>query len=283
MTAARVPHPDLPVDAFDDPSIHDLLTLERLEHDVFRGWSPNQARKRVFGGQVAAQALRAAQQTVDGERYAHSLHAYFLRAGDWRQPILFRVDRIRDGRSFVTRRVVAIQYGEAIFHLDVSFQPDEDGFEFESPAAVELPGAPPDDLGPDGFAGIVDSRQVTVEDTPEAHRPARWIWFRVPGVDPADRPLTTAGLVYASDHGPVGAVKRAHLDEPGIDKTMAASLDHLVWMHRPTDLNDWHFYDLRPSASNGARGLAHGTIHRADGTHVATVTQEGLVRPWRDR
>ena len=89
--------------------------------------------------------------------------------------------------------------------------------------------------------------------------------------------------MYASDHGPVGAVKRAHLDEPGIDKTMAASLDHLVWMHRPTDLNDWHFYDLRPSASNGARGLAHGTIHRADGTHVATVTQEGLVRPWRDR
>lgn len=283
MSASRIPHPDLPIDAFDNASIHDLLSLERLEHDVFRGWSPAKKRTRVFGGQVAAQAVRAAQATVEEGLWVHSLHAYFLRAGDWRQPILFRVDRIRDGRSFVTRRVVAIQYGEAIFHLDASFQRDEDGYEHQAGAAVELPGGPPPDLEPDGFAGVVDSRQVSVDDTPESQRPARWIWFRIPGVDADDRALTQAALVYASDHGPVGAVKRAHLDEPDIDRTMAASLDHLIWLHRPTDLSEWHFYDLRPSASHGARGLAHGTIHRADGTHVASVTQEGLVRPWRDR
>jgi acyl-CoA thioesterase II len=286
MTAARIPHPDLPVDALDKPSLIDVLTLERLEHDIFRGWSPAKRLTRVFGGQVAAQAIRAAQETVDDDGlHLHSLHAYFLRGGDWRQPILFRVDRIRDGRSFVTRRVVAIQYGEAIFHLDASFQRDEEGYEFQvgSTEAVDLPTFAPDDVPPDSFAGLVDSRQIDNNDIPTGERPARWIWFRIPGIDPADRGLTSAALVYASDHGPVGSTKRPHLGEPGIDRTMSASLDHLVWFHRSTDLSQWHFYDLRPASSHGARGLAHGSIYRQDGTLVASVVQEGLVRPWRDR
>jgi len=286
MTATPVPHPDAPTDAFDDPSILDLLTLERLEHDIFRGWSPAKARTRVFGGQVAAQAIRAAQETIDVDRgmFLHSLHAYFLRAGDWRQPILFRVDRIREGRSFVTRRVVAIQYGEAIFHLDASFQHDEDGYEYqvEASLAADIPSVKPDEVARDEFAGIVDSRQVLDIDMPDEMKSSRWIWFRVPGVDSSDRRLTNAALVYASDHGPVGAVKRSHLGVPGIDKTMAASLDHLVWLHRPTDLSEWHFFDSGSPTSHGARGLAHGTIHRHDGVLVATVSQEALVRPWRD-
>ncbi len=285
-SARSVPNPDSPIDALTDPTLLDLLDLEQLEHDIFRGWSPDQKRTRVFGGQVAAQALRAAQRTIAGDTAlaTHSLHAYFLRGGDWRHPILYRVDRIRDGRSFATRRVVAIQYGEAVFNLEASFHIAEPGYEHqvEMTPVIELTGMHPDEVDADGFSGVVDSRAIPIESIPSAYAPARWLWFRAPQLAGASEGMTSAGIIYASDHGPVGAARRPHEGNPQLNRSMSASLDHLVWIHRPTDLGDWHFYDLRPSTTAAARGLAHGTIHRIDGTLVATTVQEALIRPWRE-
>jgi len=282
MATAAIPTPDGPIDALEQPSLLDLLDIERVEQDIFRGRSPTRERIRVFGGQVAAQAIRSAQMTVTGEgHHLHSMHAYFLRGGDWRHPILYRVDRIRDGRSFSTRRVVAIQYGEAIFNLEASFQIDEPGMEFQQDMYPLDVG--PDDVEADHAAGIVDSREVPAELIPADVGPARWIWFRVADQLPADRAVQDAALIYASDHGPMGALRTPHVGDERINKMMGASLDHLVWIHRPVDMSQWHFYDNRPSSNSGARGLAHGSIYNADGALVATTAQEGLIRPWRDR
>ncbi len=267
-----------------DPTLAELLDIEKLEEDIFRGRSPDQERLRVFGGQVAAQAVRAAQDTITGEGHVlHSSHAYFLRAGDFRVPILYRVDRIRDGRTFSTRRVVAIQHGEAIFNLEASFQRPEPGLVHQ----VEMVehGTDPDDLEPDEFSSLshlLDSRQVPPSMIPAEVGPARWIWFRFREDLPEDREFLAAALTYASDHGPIGALRRPHMGDPRLDRLMAASLDHLIWYHRTTDLNSWHFFDLRPVSTSAARGLARGLIHSAEGILAASVAQEGLIRPWRD-
>jgi acyl-CoA thioesterase II len=262
----------------DVPRLVDILTLERLEVDLFRGRSPHEDRIRVFGGQAVAQSLRAAQLTVGPDRFVHSLHGYFLQAGDWRRPIVYQVDRIRDGRSFTTRRVVAVQQGRAIFNLEASFQVPESGLRHQ----VDMPsGVPdPDSAVRDRFAGVVDSREVRWRDIPAERRPARWLWFRVPEELPADPHLHTAALAYASDHGPMGGLRAPH-GGYGADLAMQASLDHLLWFHAPVDAGQWHFYECRPSVTHGARGLAHGTVHSADGTLVAVTTQEGLIRPRR--
>lgn len=282
MAMAAVPTPDGPIDALTSPTLEQILDLEKIEEDIFRGRSPHRDRVRVFGGQVAAQSIRAAQSTITGGgHHLHSMHAYFLRGGDWRHPILYRVDRIRDGRSFSTRRVVAIQYGEAIFNLEASFQISEPGLTFQQ--EMYPPNVAPDDLDRDDFSGLIDSREIPQDSIPADVGPARWIWFRAAGEVPADRDFQIAGLIYASDHGPMGAMRNAHVGDARLDKMMGASLDHLVWLHRDVDLSHWHFYDLRASTNHGARGLAHGSIHRADGTLVATTTQEGLIRPWRER
>ena len=238
----------------------------------------------MFGGQVAAQAVRAAQETITGEGHMlHSSHAYFLRAGDYRVPILYRVDRIRDGRTFSTRRVVAIQHGEAIFNLEASFQRPEPGLVHQ--VAMADHGIDPETLEPDEFSSmseLLDSRQVPPGMIPAEVGPARWIWFRFREELPDDRRFAAAALTYASDHGPIGALRRPHLGDPRLERLMAASLDHLIWYHRPSDLNRWHFYDLRPVSTAAARGLARGLIHTSEGELVASVAQEGLIRPWRD-
>ncbi len=273
-----------PPPVLDDPSLAELLDIEKLEEDIFRGRSPDQKRLRVFGGQVAAQAVRAAQDTITGEgQLLHSSHAYFLRAGDYRVPILYRVDRIRDGRTFSTRRVVAIQHGEAIFNLEASFQRPEPGLVHQVPMADH--GTDPDALDPDEFSAmsqLLDSRQVPPSMIPPEIGPARWIWFRFREELPDDISFGAAALTYASDHGPIGALRRPHAGDPRLDRMMAASLDHLIWYHRPSNLNDWHFYDLRPVSTAAARGLARGLIHSLDGVLVASVAQEGLIRPWRE-
>lgn len=267
----------------DTPSLVDILNLETIDVDLYRGASPDTQRQRVFGGQVAGQALVAAGRTVDPERHVHSLHAYFLRPGDTTVPIVYHVDRIRDGRSFTTRRVVASQRGKAIFHLSASFQVLEPGFEHQRP----MPAAPhPDELErlsselPEegdqtgyiaGYSAI-DLRRVAGPDDR-----CQQAWFRITEHLP-DQPLAhVCAAAYASDLTLLGAALRPHDFSPG--GIQGASLDHAMWFHRPFRADDWLLYDQESPSASGARGLAIGYLHTAAGDLVATVVQEGLMRP----
>lgn len=264
-----------------------LLDLERIDRDIFRGANPDTggARQgRVFGGQVASQALMAATRTVEAEHRVNSLHAYFLRPGRPGVPITYAIDRIRDGSSFTTRRVVAIQEGEAIFNLDASFHREEPGLEFELPAPLDhVP--PPEDVarsrqGGAGHRRAIDAREFT-EPRP---RPTstRSMWMRTDGPLPDDPVVHACVLVFMSDSGPVGAARRPLLPNAaeGPDhRMMSASLDHTMWFHRPVRADQWLLYDLEAVAASNARGLARGTIYTGDGHTVATVTQEVLLRP----
>lgn len=266
----------------------DLLDLEVIDRDLFRARNPESRwNHRVFGGQVAAQALRAATLTVGDEHRPHSLHSYFLRPGRPGVPIVLLVDRIRDGRSFTTRRVVARQNGEAIFSLAASFHKDEPGREYQVPPA---PVPPPD--RPDGWADSPMRRFATATpfeiremaaDGPDdrgVYASARRIWIRTRGTMPDDPDLHACMLTFVSDMGVVFAARIA-LGPPftlGAPGTFAASLDHAVWFHRPLRADKWVLYDLVPVSNSGARGLVHGTMHGADGTLGVSVSQEALLR-----
>jgi len=254
----------------------DLLDLEPIEVNLFRGVSPRDSRPRVFGGQVAGQALVAAGRTVEAGPRVHSLHAYFLRPGDPAVPIVYEVDRIRDGRSFTTRRVVAIQHGEAIFNLAASFHGDEPGFEHSAP----MPDVPPPESLPTPAAPPgADDRPIDVRPVAGGSR----AWIRADGDLPADDPLLHACVVaYASDLTLLDTTLSRHGlsigDHPGV---MLASLDHAMWFHRPFRADDWLLYDQESPAAAGARGLARGSIFTRSGGLVVSVVQEGLVRPLR--
>ena len=269
----------------------EVLDLERLDRDLFR--SPeasthHPAGMRLFGGQVAAQALRAATLTVDTDHHPHSLHGYFLRPGDPEVPLILHVDRIRDGSSFTTRRVVAVQGGEAIFSLSSSFHKDEDGGEY-APAMPE--GIPePDD--PDAEWEVTmfaeynrrspfEIRELPMEpkDDRGRHGSTRRIWIRTRGPLPEDRSLRACVAAFVSDLGAVFAAARTVGGGPGT--IMGASLDHAVWFHRPLPLDEWTLYDIHPVSSGGARGLVRGAMYRRDGTLAVSVAQEALVRPLR--
>jgi acyl-CoA thioesterase II len=274
----------------------DLLELETLEENLFRGVSPDEDRQRVFGGQVAAQALVAAGRTVDDDRRVHSLHAYFLRSGDPNIPIVYDVDRIRDGRSFTTRRVVAIQHGKAIFNLAASFQVVEDGPDH----SMEMPDVPgPEELptyreliepfldrfSPGFVEWLVRERPIDSRPTdtpkwldPGPRQPEQDVWIRANGQLPDDPLLHACVLAYASDLTLLDTATLPHAI--GYDRGfMMASLDHAMWFHRPFRIDEWLLYhQLSPSAS-GARGLALGHVFRADGALAITVMQEGLLRP----
>ncbi|MGH4010963.1 MAG: acyl-CoA thioesterase II [Pseudonocardiaceae bacterium] len=269
-----------------------LLDLERIEDDVFRGVSPPESPVRVFGGQVAAQALVAAGRTVPSERGVHSLHAYFIRGGDPQVPIAYEVDRIRDGRSFTTRRVVAIQHGKAIFALSASFQLPQEGLDH----ADEMPEvAPPerlDDLKawasragdtaltrmplpfdlryvtPPVWAGMGDESK-----SGEHHR----LWLRADGALPDDPLVHVCVLAYASDLTLLWSVAAGHGHAMGQD-LVAASLDHAMWFHRPFRADDWVLHDCVSPSATGGRGLATGRFFSRDGRLIASVVQEGLVR-----
>jgi len=282
-------------DPLDD--LVSLLDLEQLEVDLYRGFSPPEHRLRVFGGQVAAQSLVAAGRTVgDGrgfERPVHSLHAYFLRPGDPRIPILYQVDRIRDGKSFTTRRVAAIQRGEPVFHLSASFHSPEVGVSHQEqmpsvPDPETLPTweeamAPYRDQLGDWFdrPRPMDVRHVgtplrtsPVESTPRP--PTHRVWFRADGTLPDD-PLTHACLAaYASDMTLLDTVMMPH----GLIWTegVQVSLDHAMWFHRPFRADEWLLYDQHSPTAAGARGLATGTIFTRDGALAVSVVQEGLLR-----
>jgi acyl-CoA thioesterase-2 len=280
--------------ALDD--LLDLLELETLEVNLFRGLSPDEDRQRVFGGQVAAQALVAAGRTVEAGRPVHSLHAYFLRPGDPNIPIVYEVDRIRDGKSFTTRRVVAIQHGRAIFNLQSSFHAIETGPDHSAP----MPPVPdPDELptfreriegsvnrlGPEATEWLVRERPIEsrpVEDphflAPAPRPPAQDVWIRANGPLPDDPLIHACVVAYASDLTLLDTATLPHAI--GYDGNfMMASLDHAMWFHRPFRADEWLLYhQLSPSAS-GARGLALGHVFRRDGDIVVTVMQEGLLRP----
>ncbi|MBZ9855335.1 acyl-CoA thioesterase II [Mesorhizobium sp. CA13] len=273
-----------------------ILDLERLEHNLYRGRSPQVEWQRVFGGQTIAQALVAAQRTVEPDRYVHSLHGYFMRPGDIKVPIIYEVDRIRDGGSFTTRRVLAIQHGNAIFSLEASFQVDEKGLEHQF--------ALPDDVPPP--EGLKTQRQLleNADRVPEAVRrfwarerplelrpvnlqhyesrdklpPRQNVWIRLAGPVPDDRALQSVLLAYLSDMTLLDTSTFAHgrgLFDPDIQ---AASLDHSMWFHRPHSLDGWLLYAQDSPSSSGSRGFSRGTLYARDGTLIASMAQEGLIR-----
>jgi acyl-CoA thioesterase-2 len=277
-------------DALD--GLLELLDLEPIEVNIFRGVSPDEERQRVFGGQVAGQALVAAGRTVDPDRRVHSLHAYFLRPGDPHIPILYEVDRIRDGKSFTTRRVVAIQHGQAIFHLSASFHVDEEGFDHHDPI--------PDVPGPDELPTFQDRVKAMGGDVPEwftrprpidtrnvqepwrtegreASEPRQQVWMRADGTLPDDPMLHACVLAYASDMTLLDSILLPHRGVQW-EALMMASLDHAMWFHRPFRADEWFLYDQSSPSAAGARGLARGSIFRPDGTLAVSVMQEGLVR-----
>lgn len=270
------------------------LDLEKIEENIFRGSSPQTDRLRVFGGQVAGQALVAAGRTVPPERNVHSLHAYFIRPGDPNTPIVYEVDRIRDGRSFTTRRVVAIQHGQAIFSLSASFQKHEPGIDHSDtmpdvPAPETLPTLP-ERVAPyaEQFGAArtlprpIDVRYVT--DPPWVSRDRgpseaiNQVWMRADGTLPDDPLLHVCVLAYASDMTLLDAVLARHGVAWGLDKVLGVSLDHAMWFHRPFRADEWILYDCASPSASGARGLATGRFFAQDGRLVAVVVQEGLLR-----
>jgi len=274
-----------------------ILDLETLEHNLFRGRSPQSSWQRVFGGQVIGQALVAAQRTVDEGRHVHSLHCYFMRPGDPAVPIIYEVDRIRDGSSFATRRVVAIQHGHAIFSLSASFQVDEPGLEhiIEMPQDIPRPETllREQDLIAQFFDQLPETikrywqRERPIEMRPvslthymtrEKLPPRQNMWIRMTGPVPDVRSLQAAVLAYLSDMTLLDTSLFAHGRSIFDPDLQVASLDHAMWFHRPHKLDDWFLYSQDSPNSSGARGFTRGSIYASDGTLVASVAQEGLIR-----
>jgi acyl-CoA thioesterase-2 len=279
----------------------ELLDIETLDTDLFRGNSPDTDRQRVFGGQVAAQALIAGLRTVDPGLEVHSLHAYFLRPGDTSIPIIYDAERIRDGRSFETRRVVARQHGHAIFYLTANFQRPEEGFEHQD-AMPEVPG--PDEgltfaqlaqmRSGDKRSALEFAKEWAALDTrylgnstypghthlaEDTERRARaQLWVRINGELGDDPILHTAAFTYASDLTLLGASLVPHDVEIGSPDLIPASLDHTIWFHRPFRADAWWLYDQWSPSAGGGRGLSIARVFTQGGVLVATVAQEGLIR-----
>jgi acyl-CoA thioesterase II len=254
-----------------------LLTLERVKPDAFLGSGPDLGWGRIYGGQVVAQALRAAALTVEAPHGPHSLHAYFVRAGDERKPVLYEVERVRDGRSFTTRQVVAYQEGGAILNLIASFQAGEESEDVQSTVAPVVPA--PDELTREDTDLFFDHRIARYERAPESHVTT---WLRAPAGLDDDPVLHACALAYLSDENPLGAAILPHSLGGRWDELMSASLDHALWFHRPARADEWLLFDLRGHGVASARGLAFARVFTAEGVHVASIAQEGLVRPRRD-
>ncbi len=273
-----------------------LLDLEPLEVNIYRGQNRDLGTGRVFGGQVFAQALVAAKKTVEGEREAHSAHGYFILPGDLKAPIVYFVDRLRDGSSFTTRRVTAIQHGQAIFNLSASFHIAEEGFSHQ-PAMPVVPD--PETLAPElsliremahqipeSLRPVVtqerpiDFRPVSPIDQfkPEPREPTRYVWLRVIDTLPPEQWIHQAILAYASDYGLLTTALQPHgigYRTPGLQ---LASLDHSLWLHRAFRADEWLLYAIDSPVMTGARGFVRGAIYSRAGDLVASVAQEGLVR-----
>jgi acyl-CoA thioesterase-2 len=266
------------------------LTLEPIEVNLFRGTSPPEERTRIFGGQVVAQALIAAYKTVE-HQVCHSLQSYFIRPGDPTRPVLYQVERSRDGKSFATRRVLAIQKGEQIFNMACSFQAPEDGYEHQN----DMPDAmSAEEVGKHVQAWIksqpeqntrwlrespIEMRAIDPVDVsaPVPKPPHQNVWLRARASVGDDIAMNQALIAYASDYSLLGTAMRPH----GVSwqsGVQTASLDHIIWFHRPTDFSQWHLYVQDSPSASGARGFNRGAIYRNDGTLVASTAQEGLIR-----
>ncbi len=279
----------------------DLLDIERLEVDLFRGQGTGgETSTRIFGGHVIAQALMATYRTVP-DRLCHSLHAYFIRPGDPSIPVIYSVDHARDGGSFTTRRVVAIQHGKQIFNMSASFHIEEVGWEYQH----EMPKV----AGPEGLkerrelreqhadkiperhkADFLRPRPIEVREvaprdffTPEAASDVNQMWFRMAGAAGAAPHMQHCLLAYASDMNLLASGLRPHGLTWFQGKVMSASLDHAMWFHRPIHFEDWHLCAMDAPFTGGARGFNRGAIYASDGTLVASVAQEGLMRPYNPR
>lgn len=273
-----------------------LLDLEPIEHNIYRGVNRDIGTGRVFGGQVLAQALVAAQRTIDDDRPVHSLHGYFILPGDLTIPIVYFVDRLRDGRSFTTRRVTAIQHGRAIFNMSASFHRNEPGVEHQ----LDMPDVPPPESLeselkllremaeriPEKLRAVltqdrpIDFRPVELVDPfkPEPRPPRRHYWLRANGALP-DNPLThQAVLAYASDYGLLGTALMPHALTIRQPDVQVATLDHAIWFHRPFRADEWLLYAMDAPAAAGARGFTRGNVYTREGVLVASVAQEGLMR-----
>ena len=271
-----------------------LLDLEQIELDIFRGRSPDEQRQRVFGGQVAGQALVAAGRTVPADRPVHSLHAYFIRPGDPSVPIVYTVDRVRDGRSFTTRRVSAIQHGKIIFTLSASFQHPEPGPEHADPIpqaprpeevepnrerlARYFDQAPPEFLDNPIELRSVGPLSIEADLDPSLRTTRNMVWLRVNGDLPDDPLLHVCLMTYASDMTLLDPVLLAHGLSWMDGRTTGASLDHAMWFHRPFRIDQWLLYAQESPIASGARGLGRGEVFTADGELVVSVVQEGLIR-----
>lgn len=278
----------------------ELIDLEPIEHDIYRARNRDIGSGRVFGGQVLAQALVAARRTIEQDRDAHSLHGYFILPGDLGAPIVYFVDRLRDGKSFTTRQVTAIQHGRAIFNLSASFQVRENGLEHQ----LDMPSVPePETLEPelDRIREMADRipeplRSVLTQDRPidfrpiaptdpfepEPGPPVRQVWLRAVGRLPDDLLAHQAVLAYASDYGLLSTALQPHgltVRQPGLQ---VASLDHALWFHRPFRVDEWLLYTMDSPAGAGARGFTRGTIFTREGRLVASIAQEGLMRMRED-
>ncbi len=274
----------------------DLLQLERLEDNLFRGQSRDIGTRYVFGGQVLGQALSAAQQTVGTGREAHSLHAYFLRAGDIEAPIVYSVENTRDGQSFSARRIVAIQHGKPIFNMTASFHVREAGAEHQHsmplvPKPEDLPpynAVPPEELpnvpamrrrwlssdGPFEFRHVHPRNELR----PTRQPPSQNVWFRLVDRAPDSEVLHRSLLAYASDFHLIGTATFPHAISYLQPNVRMASLDHAMWFHRAFRADDWLLYSCDSPSANGSRGLARGMIFTRDGNLVASTAQEGLIR-----
>jgi acyl-CoA thioesterase-2 len=272
-----------------------VMTLERLELDLFRGESRDIGSPQVFGGQVLGQALMAATATVE-KRLVNSLHAYFLRRGDFNSPIVYEVDRARDGNHFSTRRVVAIQHGAQIFNMSASFQADETGLDHQ----VAMPDVPPPEDLPEISSYYIDTlaqlptgvRRVLSQKRPFEFRPARapsflktekadpakHIWFRTIAPVPDDEAMHRCLLAYVSDYHLLDTALMPHGVSPILPSLVMASIDHAMWFHRSVRVDDWLLYSTDSPSASGARGFTRGNVFSRDGRLIASTSQEGLLR-----
>jgi acyl-CoA thioesterase II len=254
----------------------DLLGLEKLEENLFRGYSQDLGLPQLFGGQALGQSISAASQTVDASRKVHSMHAYFLRPGDAQMPVMYQVDRVRDGGSFTTRRVTAIQKGRPIFFCSASFHAEEDSISHQQ----SMPAVPtPEEL--DGSSQLIrfpghPIEFLHLEDSPEPAR--KRLWFRLRGELPDDQALHRYLLAYSSDFNLLTTALVPHGINFRSPEIQIASLDHALWFHRDVTVNDWLLYDMESPWAGSARGLARGSIYNRQGQLIASVAQEGLTR-----